>query len=179
MTADVLRQDTLGTSLPRWSTPMGAGQAGAAPDRAEILELFTEPDFYFRTGRPTLLPEWELAELLGADARPLLADGVLFGLYAVESEGSTHGGHYTLHLRLRAAAPLSWWICAYHEVVSALRWQREVVRLTMRFAEFDVQGLCVARALGLTEEGTLADVLVRDGRRWGRVFFSQTWAPGP
>lgn len=148
-----------------------------ADDRGQILGLFTEPDFCFRTERPRFLSEREIGEILADGTRLLLADGQPAGLYALAAEGSSHGCHFTLHLRLRASAPLPLWTAAYHELVRAIRWQREVVRLTMRFAESDTAGLRAARAMGLTEEGTLAGVAVHDGKRLGRVFFSQTWRP--
>jgi len=163
---------TAPAELPRWSSRVPRGQ-----DREQLLDLFTEPDFYFRTERPRFLPEREIDEILGDGARLLLADGQLAGLYAFDAEGSPHGCHFSLNLRLRASAPLPWWISAYHELDRAIRWQREVVRLSMHFAEFDARGLRAARAMGLTEEGTLAGVAVHDGRRHGRVFFSRTWRP--
>jgi hypothetical protein len=146
-------------------------------DQDEVLALFTEPDFYYRTEVPDTRPEWEILALLGDDTRLLFADGGLAGLYAVENEGAAHGGHFRVHLRLRAAAPLSWWCSAYREVVAALRWHREVVRLATRFHEFDGRGLQVANALGLATDGTLADIVVHDGQRHGEVFFAQIWNP--
>jgi len=52
-----------------------------------------------------------------------------------------------------------------------------VIRLAMRFAKFDERGLQFARAAGLTNEGTLAGVMVHAGRHCGQVFFAQTWEP--
>jgi hypothetical protein len=167
------------TDLPRWTSRPPRDEQ----DRAEILGFFTEPDFYFRTGRPAFLAEWEVGELTGPDTRLLLADGQPTGLYATEVTGSAAGCHFSLDLRLRAAAPRDWWLSAYREIVRALRWQQEVIRLTLRFAEYDALGLRAARALSLTdsltEEGTLQDVLVHDGQRHGTVYFSQTWEPAP
>jgi len=99
------------------------------------------------------------------------------GLYAIEEVGSEHGCHLLLRLRLRAAAAPSWWASAYQEIVRATRWRRELVRLSMQFAEFDDRGLQFARALGLTEEGTLAAVTARGGQRFGSVYFAQIWTP--
>jgi hypothetical protein len=160
------------TRIPKWSS-----RAFSDRDRDAVLALFTESDFYFRTGRPDTRPEREVIDLLGDDSQVLLADGEPVGLYAVEPVGSDHGCHYLLHLRLRAAAPLSWWTAAYDEVVRATRWRREVVRLAATFHEFDEPGLRFARALGLTEEGTLAGVEAHGGQRSGHVFFSQIWTP--
>jgi hypothetical protein len=165
------------TKTPSGSAPCWSSRAFTEQDRDEVLALFTESDFYFRTWEPDTRPEREILELVGDDTRVLLADGQVAGLYALESEGSAHGCHYVLHLRLRASAPLLWWTSAYHEVVRAARWRHEVVRLAIRFAEFDERGLRTAYALGLTNEGTLSGVIVRDGRRQGKVFFSQIWKP--
>jgi len=159
-------------SVPRWSS-----RVLTADDRSEVLALFTEPDFYYRTERPGTRPEWEILKLLGDDTRLLLADGRLAGLFAVEALGLPHICHYQLHLRLHAAAPLAWWISTYQEVVRATRWRHEVIRLAMRFAKFDERGLQFARAAGLTNEGTLAGVMVHAGRHCGQVFFAQTWEP--
>ncbi|MET8995648.1 hypothetical protein [Amycolatopsis sp. Hca4] len=156
--------------LPRWSA-----RAYADADRAEVLALFTDPGFFFRTDRPGTRPEREILRLLGDDTRVLRADGEPVGLYALEHEGSEHGCHYVLHLRLRSDAPTHWWAEVYREIVRALRWRREIVRLSVRFPEFDPAGLAFARSAGLTEEGTLAGVTTRDGRRRGTVFFSQVW----
>jgi hypothetical protein len=157
---------------PRWEN-----RDWRTHDRAEVLALFTEPDFFYRTETPDTRPEWELLELLGADTRVLLADGELAGLYAVENFGSEHGCYYLVQLRLRAGLPIDWWRSAFHELARAARWRREVVRLAVQFGEFDEYGLRVARSLDLTEEGTLAQVSVHGGRRHGQVYFAQIWAP--
>lgn len=165
------------------------GTAAAAPpaawssrrprdaDRQAVLELFTEPDFFYRTAHPDTRPQWEILDLVGDGARLLFADGVLTGLYAAEPTGSEHSGHLQLHLRLRAAAPDAWWPAAYRHIVRALRWSGDLVRLTVQFGEYDERGLRAARAIGLTPEGTLANVCVRGGHRYGSVFFSQVWEP--
>ncbi|MEU0530775.1 hypothetical protein [Amycolatopsis tolypomycina] len=158
-------------ALPRWSA-----RAGTAADRAAVLALFTDPGFFFRTDRPDTRSEQEIDQLLGDDTRVLHADGEPVGLYALEHEGSEHGCHYVLHLRLRSDVPLHWWHDAYREIVHALRWRHELVRLSVRFPEFDPAGLAFARSAGLTEEGTLAGVTTHEGRRRGTVFFSQVWA---
>lgn len=160
------------STTPRWSS-----RACTEQDRDEVLALFTESDFYFRTEQPDTRPEWEILELLDDDTRLLLVDGRPVGLYALEGEGSAHGCHYALYLRLRAAAPVSWWQSAYQEIVRAFRWRREIVRLVMRLPEFDERGRQIAHVLGLTEEGILAEVTVYDGRRHGQVFFAQIWTP--
>ncbi|WP_410573318.1 hypothetical protein [Amycolatopsis sp. cmx-4-61] len=157
--------------LPRWSA-----RACAAADRSAVLALFADPGFFFRTDRPDTRPEAEIDRLLGDDTRVLCADGEPVGLYALEHEGSEHGCHYVLDLRLRSDLPTHWWHAAYREIVRALRWRREVVRLSVRFPEFDPAGLAFARSAGLTEEGTLAGVTTHEGRRRGTVFFSQVWA---
>jgi hypothetical protein len=146
-------------------------------DREAVLALFTEPDFYFRTAQPDTRPEWEILDLLGEDTRVLLVVDEPVGLYALENEGSDHGCHYKLDLRLRAAAPPHWWHAAYREVARATRWRHEVVRFALRIGEFDQRGLVIVRSLGLTEEGVLADTTVHEGRRYGYVFFSQIWTP--
>jgi hypothetical protein len=163
------------TDLPRWTSRVPRDDQ----DQADILEFFTEPDFYFRTSRPAYLAEWEVSELTGPDTRLLLADGHPAGLYATEMAGSAAGCHLALDLRLRATAPRDWWLSAYREIVRALRWQQEVIRLTLRFAEYDDRGLRAARRLGLAGEGTLREVLVQDGQRYGTAYFSQTWTPAP
>ncbi len=146
-------------------------------DREAVLELFTEPDFFFRTAHPDTRPQWEILELVDADTRLLFADGVLAGLWATEFSGPEHSGHLHLYLRLRASAPDAWWPAAYRQVVRALRWNFDLVRLTLQVGEFDPRGLRAARAIGLTPEGTLANLCVRGGRRHGFVFFSQIWEP--
>jgi hypothetical protein len=166
-----------GPGVPHWSCRAWAGEEATDLDRAAVLELFTEPDFYFRTDQPDTRPEWEVLSLLDEDTRVLLADGRPAGLYALDPEGPAHGCHFQLHLRLRAAAPPAWWESVYREVLRAARWQHEIVRLTLRFREFDERGLRFARGLGLAAEGTLAGITVHEGRRRGQVFFSQIWTP--
>ena len=146
-------------------------------DREAVLRMFTEPDFYYRTAQPDTRPEWEILELLADDTRVLLADGEPVGLYSLENEGSDHGCHFRLNLRLHAAAPSAWWRAAFDEVVRATLWRREVVRLALRVGEFDQRALAIARSLGLTEEGVLADTTLHEGRRYGYVFFSRLWTP--
>lgn len=146
-------------------------------DRAAVLELFTEPDFFFRTAHPDTRPQWEILELVDADTRLLFANGALTGLYATEQMGPEHSGHLRLHLRLRACAPDAWWPAAYRQVVRALRWSADLVRLSMQVHEFDTRGLRAAHAIGLTREGVLGNLCVRGGCRHGFVFFSQIWEP--
>lgn len=159
-------------AAPRWSV-----RPCSDADRAAVLDFFSEPDFFFRTAQPDTLSEAEVLDLLGDDTRVLLADGEPVGLYALEGNGSEHGCHYSLALRLRAAAPSAWWAEALREVIRALRWRQELIRLSVHVGEFDARGLSAARAAGLTEEGTLAKVTIHDGDRYGTVFFSQIWAP--
>jgi hypothetical protein len=159
------------------ATPSWTQRRATEADAADILDMFTESDFLYGTYRPSTLPEHQIIELVGDDTRLLLADGRVAGVYRLEVEGSDHGCHYVLHLRLRAAAPLSWWASAYQEILRAARWRKEIVRLAMRIPEFDTRGLQAARALGLTEEGTLADVVVHNGQRYGTVYFAQIWTP--
>jgi hypothetical protein len=160
------------TPKPNWSS-----RPYTDADRAAVLELFTEPDFFYRTAHPDTRAQWEILELVGADTRLLSANGALAGLYAVEPAGADHACHQQLHLRLRASAPDAWWPAAYTEIVRALRWNGELIRLAMQIGEFDPRGLRAARAIGLTEEGTLANLCVRGGRRHGFVFYSQIWEP--
>jgi hypothetical protein len=158
-------------------TPLWSARPYTDQDRDAVLDLFGEPDFYFRTTQPDTRPEWEILALLDDDTRVLLADGTPVGLFALEGVGSDHGCHRQLHLRLTAAAPAHWWESAYREVVRGVRWRHELVRITFTAGEFDDRGLRAARALGLTDEGTLADVVLHEGRPYGYVYFSQIWAP--
>lgn len=146
-------------------------------DHPTVLEFFTEPDFHFHTAWPDTRPEWEVLELLDENTRLLLADGVPAGLYEAEPIAGTHACHWQLHLRLSARYPLAAWASAYREVIRALRWEREVVRLAVLVGAYDERGLAAARLAGLTEEGTLPDVVVRDGGRHGTVFFARIWEP--
>lgn len=157
---------------PRWSATHWRLQ-----DRTTVLDLFTEADFYFRTELPDTRSEREILALLGDDTRVLLADGELAGLYALENLGSEQGCSYVLRLRLRAGVPARWWCSAYEQIVCALRWRSEVVRLAMQFHDFDTRGLAFARSLGITEEGTLGALTVHDRRRRGQVWFARIWEP--
>jgi len=161
---------TAPTRAPAWSA-----RPYTDADRATVLDLFVEQDFHFRTELPDLLSESEVAGLV-ADAWLLVADGEPVGLYALTPSGRGHTGNFRLHLRLRASAPVSWWTSAYAEIVRSARWHTDVVRIGMRVGEFDDCGLAAARALGMTEEGTLLGVVLSGGRRWGSVCFSQVWA---
>lgn len=146
-------------------------------DHDAVLDFFTEPDFYFRTGRPATRPQWEVLSLLDEDTRLLSADGRPVGLYALETMGGEHACHFVLHLRLTARLRTDAWASAYRELVLALRWQREVVRLAVVVGEFDDRGLTAARLAGFTEEGVLTGHLVHDGHRRGSVFLSRIWEP--
>lgn len=159
------------TEQPRWSS-----RPYSDADRAAVLALYTEPDFYFRTGDPDTRPEWEILALLDDDTHVLLADGEIVGLYAIEAAANS-ACHYRIEFRLRAGVPREWWQSAYRELVRANRWRREVIRLGLRFDEFDGRGLAFARSAGLREEGTLGAVSVHEGRRYGYVSFAQFWEP--
>ncbi|MEU6848704.1 hypothetical protein ABZ901_02030 [Actinacidiphila alni] len=156
----------------RWSA-----RPVTAADHAAVLDLFTEPDFYFRTHRPDTRPQWEVLSLLDEDTRLLSADGRPVGLYALEVSGGEHACHFFLHLRLTARLRPDAWASAYRELIRALRWQREVVRLAVVVGEFDDRGLTAARLAGFTEEGVLAGNIVHDGHRRGSVFLSRIWEP--
>lgn len=156
----------------RWSA-----RPVTAADHDAVLDLFTESDFYFRTHRPDTRPQWEILSLLDEDTRLLMADGRPVGLYALEVSGGEHACHYFLHLRLTARLRPDVWASAYRELVRALRWEREVVRLAVVVAEFDDRGLAAARQAGFTEEGVLTGHFVHDGQRRGSVFLSRIWEP--
>lgn len=156
---------------PAWSArPFGDA------DRAAVLDFFTEPGFYFRTAEPDTLSEASVVALVG-DAHVLLADGEPVGLYAVEwpPQGRDHYSHLHLSFRLRGSAPAGWWPSAYREIVRALRWRRDVVRLAVVYAEFDAGGVAAAGAIGLVDEGTLADVVSHGGERAAQRWYSQVW----
>lgn len=163
---------TVGVDAPNWSA-----RPIAEADHEAVLAMFEEPDFYFRTGLPGTRSQREILELLDEDVRLLLADGRPIGLYGVEAAGPEAGCHYQIDLRLRAEAPADWWRAAYAEIVRALRWRGEVVRIVMRFGEYDERAIAAVRDIGLTDEGTLKNLVVHEGRRAGHVFFSQIWAP--
>jgi hypothetical protein len=146
-------------------------------DHGAVLDFFTEHDFFFRTARPATRPQWEVLALLDEDTRLLSADGRPVGLYALETIGGGHACHCMLHLRLTARLRTDAWVSAYHEVIRALRWQREVVRLAVVVGEFDDRGLTAARLAGFTEEGVLTGHVVHDGHRRGSVFLSRIWEP--
>ncbi|MBY8885320.1 hypothetical protein K7472_10730 [Streptomyces sp. PTM05] len=147
-------------------------------DHAALLALFTEPDFHFRTHQPDLLPEWQVLELIAEDRTHVLLDGgEVVGLYAFEEMGGDHAGHDLLHLRLTARLPLTAWTSAFEAIVAGELFHRELVRLELRVGQFDARGLDAARTFGLTEEGTLAHLVVHDGERAGYVFFSRIWEP--
>lgn len=159
------------TETPRWSS-----RPYSDADREAVLALYTEPDFFFRTGDPDTRPEWEILSLLDEDTHVLLAADEVVGLYAVESEAN-NACHYSMQFRLRSCAPAAWWHSAFQELIRANRWRREMVRLALRFDEFDDRGLSFARSAGLREEGTLGAVTVHEGRRYGYVSFAQIWEP--
>jgi hypothetical protein len=146
-------------------------------DGEAVLDLFAEPDFYFRTVRPDALAQAEILELVSRDTHVILAEGRVVGLYAVEPAGAEHGCHYELHLRLRAEVPDAWWHMAYHAVVEALLWRAEIVRLVVRAGEFDTRWLRILGELGLNDEGVLADVVLHRGARHGYRYMSRLWPP--
>lgn len=153
-----------------------SSRAGTDGDQQAVLAFFTEPDFYFRTPHPELQSEADVSDLLDG-ARVLLWDGKPVGLYATRPAGGPDSpyGHYTLHLRLVHDVPDERWAEAYREVVRALRWRTEVVRVTAWVGDFDERGLRILRGLGLTEEGTYHDRVFRDGGRHGLRQFAQLW----
>jgi hypothetical protein len=142
-----------------------------------VLDLFTEPTFFFRTAEPDTLAEHEIQALLADDTRVLHDGDQVIGLWAVEQVGGDHGCHYQLHLRLADSVPDERWEQAYLDVVCALRHEREVVRLQQVIGEFDERGLRICRGLGIPEDGTLRNVVVHGGRRYGYVYFGHIEEP--
>jgi hypothetical protein len=161
------------TAAPAWTA-----RPFCATDRAAVLDLFTEPDFFFRTTQPDTLSEAEVLALVDG-AHVLLADGEPVGLYALVLIGGAQGCHYQFHLRLRATAPDSWWVSAYQEIARWARWRTEVVRFSVLINEFDERYLRIARSLRLIEEGDIGRVTVRHGQRYDLVCFAQIWVPQP
>jgi hypothetical protein len=141
-----------------------------------VLDLFTEPEFFFRTAEPDTLAEHEITRLLD-DTHVIYEDDQVIGLWAIEQVGGDHGCHYQLHLRLSSTVPDERWEQAYHDVVAAIRHGREVVRLQQLVGEFDERGLRICRGLGITENGTLRNVVVHGGRRYGHVYFGHIEEP--
>lgn len=142
-----------------------------------VLDLFTEPTFFFRTAEPETLAEHEIEALLGDDTRVLHDGDRVVGLWAVEQLGADQGCHYQLHLRLRSTVPDDEWVRTYHEVLRALRHEREVVRVQQVVGEYDERGLRICRQLGIREDGTLHNVVVHRGRRYGVVYFGHVEEP--
>lgn len=143
---------------------------------AAVLDLFTEPEFFFRTAEPDTLAEHEITQLLD-DTHLIHDDDQVIGLWAIEQIGGDHGCHYQLHLRLTSAVPDERWERAYHDVVAAIRHSREAVRLQQVVGEFDERGLRICRGLGIPEDGTLRNVVVHGGRRYGNVYFGHIEEP--
>ncbi|GAB3465370.1 hypothetical protein [Actinophytocola sediminis] len=145
-----------------------------------VLDLFTEPGFFFRTAEPDTLAEHEIRGLLDEETREIreIRDGDrVIGLWAVEQIGGDQGGHYQLHLRLSSSVSDERWLRAYHDVLRALRHEREFVRLQQVVGEFDERGLRICRALGIPEDGTLRNVVVHGGHRYGNVYFGHIEEP--
>lgn len=138
-----------------------------------LMGFFAEPDFYFNTPHPQLLGEDEVHQRV-ADARLLFCDGEAVGLYAVRSFGGQHC-HYALQLRLAADRPDKQWLEAYRQIVRAMRWRTEVVRVTQWAGEPDTRGLRVLRSAGLVEEGVLPGLVAYRGRRYGLYQFAAVW----
>ncbi|BBA96686.1 hypothetical protein RVR_2101 [Actinacidiphila reveromycinica] len=171
------RHDTASrTAAPptRW-----AGHRVTAADHPAVWELFTEPEFFFRTAQPETLAQAGITALLGDETHLITADGRPAGLWAAEPMGAEHACHHLLDLRLSARLSDEQWQSAYREVVAALRLRTEVVRLTVRAGDFDERWTRVLRGLGLNDEGLLDGVVLRDGRRRGYHYFSQLWKDRP
>ncbi|MEJ2874540.1 MULTISPECIES: hypothetical protein [unclassified Saccharothrix] len=151
------------------------------PEHEEaVYRLFESSDFLYRTTLPTALGRAEIDALV-ADARVVLVDGVVVGLWSVDSLLWSHAGQlpdsglYLLRLRLASTAPVSWWVEVYRRVLEHLRDRNGLARITFEVEEFDALGVEVAAALGLTAEGLLPELVEREGRRWGRWVYGATW----
>ncbi|MCP3760524.1 hypothetical protein [Streptomyces sp. TBY4] len=172
MTAAIAPAEETAVPPPTWTArPL------TEADHDTVFAFFDEADFHFRTAQPDTRSEADILALLDEAPRLLLADGVPVGLWALEACASEHWAQLMLHFRLTSTAPLSWWQSAFDEVVRAVHWRRELVRLSVWIDEHDARGLAFARAAGLTDEGVLSHVTLHEGRRYGTRFFSRIWAP--
>lgn len=161
---------------------LGTPQLSAVPlaevDLDDVLGLFTEPTFYYRTYRPELLSEDEILALLPERTLVCRAGSRPVGLLDAEDLGAGYPGHYQLYLRFAAPVELAVAAATASGLLDGLRERHPVGRITHEVYEFDEPGRQLALRLGFRDEGVLAGLVERDRRRWGVRYLAWYHDPG-
>lgn len=142
-------------------------------DLPAVCELFTEPDFYFRTVIPDLLSESEIRALVAADALLCRCGGVPAGLVWLTVPDPGYPTHFALITRFAADCPLPRAVAAVREALSALTSYRPVRRISHEVCAVDRRGIELAEALGLELEGTVPGLLAVAGGHHGIHYYGK------
>ncbi|WP_232666636.1 GNAT family N-acetyltransferase [Pseudonocardia sp. TRM90224] len=135
-------------------------------DPTAAVELFEEPDFYFRTPVPDLLSEPEIRALLAPDAVLCRSGGRPVGLIWLPlAQDHGYAGHRVLHARFARRVPADAAAGTVGSVLCTLAGRRPVHRVTHTVYGGDRRGVALAEAAGFELEGALP-VLVAVGGAW-------------
>ncbi len=141
-------------------------------DLAEVLELFEDRTFYYRSYRPDLLAEQQIADLLGPADLCCRIGPRLAGLFAADPLPAGYSGHHQVHMRFAPWVPGPVAARLVRRLIAGLADRTPVRRLTHLVPGFDERGRTLAADSGFRDEGALAGLLSERGRRLPVHYFA-------
>lgn len=147
--------------------------------QACVEELFSEPDFYFRTRIPDLLCSAEVEALVPKDTL-LWRDGpAAAGLVWVEEPGAGYPGHVLLYARFAAAVDDATAAGQVEDVLRAFAETRPLHRVTYLVCAGDGRGVRLAEALGLDLEGAVPEAVALGDQRYALNYYGRLYQDAP
>jgi hypothetical protein len=141
--------------------------------RASIRDLFTAPDFYFRTHIPDLLSADEVDALVPAEALLCSQAQHPIGLVWLELLPAGYPSHYFLHARFSHRASGATAAAAVEQAVRTLAAKRPMYRISHEVCEVDDRGLALAEAIGFELEGSVPDLVALGGERYALRYYAK------
>lgn len=141
-------------------------------EREDVLALFDDPAFTFRSTVGHLLPEDALDALLDGDVAVVRDAGATAGLVGVAQMAEDHAGHYRVDVRLRLPYQDERLVEVVGAAVAHARSCHDVVRLTAVVPEHDLQTAAAYLAHGFRDEGVLRDVVACGRGRTGMRYLA-------
>ncbi|MDT8912947.1 hypothetical protein [Amycolatopsis sp. PS_44_ISF1] len=157
-------------------TTTSLAKVAADPDgRRAVAELFTEPDFFFRSTIPDLLCAAELHALVPGDALLCRRGARPAGLIWFEPVAAGYPAHFQLHVRFSRACGTEVAAEATRRALRELAAGRPLHRISHEVGAADRCGVDLAGALGLDLEGAVPDLVAAGGGRGPRNYYAKLY----
>ncbi|WP_019240557.1 MULTISPECIES: hypothetical protein [Bacillus] len=136
----------------------------------EILKLFTESNFYFKTMSPKYLSEEEILNLVESETMIITSNNKVIGLveFNLVMEAAKH---YSIDFRF--SNKLNIQTCSYilEQIIQAFTHKSRVIKLATNCVEFDDDYITLLKNIGFTIEGKLDNLIQKDDRSHAIIYF--------